>query len=89
MRSVWVLLGSLVVLASGVACGGGNAGTKPKDGTSANDADGGGSIGNLVLQNGGLDTLGGGSNSNGSGLSSSLKLDLVDKDQKVLLDGIV
>ena len=89
MRSAWVLLGSLVVLASGVACGGGNAGTKPKDGTSANDADGGGSIGNLVLQNGGLDTLGGGSNSNGSGLSSSLKLDLVEKDQKVLLDGIV
>ena len=85
MRNACVPLAVLVLLG---ACGGGASGTKPKDGSNANDADGG-SIGALVVANGGIDSLGGGSNSNGSGIASSLKLDLVEKDAKVLLDGIV
>ncbi len=77
----------VLVLLPLLACGGGGAAsTQPKDGTNVLDA---GSVGSMILQNGGLDSLGGGSNSSGSGLSGSLRLDLVEKDSKVLLDGIV
>ncbi|CAN5739715.1 hypothetical protein BH09MYX1_BH09MYX1_28430 [soil metagenome] len=88
MRSVLIRLGVLSSLVV-VACGGGGAsGTKPKDGSNAVDPDHM-SIGDVAAQQGGLGTLGGNGNTQGSGIGGSLRFDLVEKDAKVLLDGIL